>query len=245
MGQAECYHYLFDAAIRLTQMGLDPADPLHGPLLQRAPAPPPPQPQPSFLLLDIEGTTTPIRFVTETLFPYALANVRSFLEASYETEETREDLSLLRAQVDKDRVDGRTDCQPIPGATADRSEVIRAAEAAVQSMIAEDRKVPALKQLQVGCRLPSSSSSKTEVAIAAGVRAISGERVTPGRRLWATCFPTWDPLSEGGTRRGRRCKPTTPPTTPSHSHHVIAAVWGPDVHLLKWEQGGSASHFRL
>ena len=162
VGQAECYHYLFDAAIRLTQMGLDPADPLHGPLQLRAPPPPQLQPQPSFMLLDIEGTTTPILFVTETLFPYALSNVRSFLEASYETEETREDLSLLRAQVDKDREDGRMDCQPIPGAAAKRSEVIHAAEAAVQSMIAQDRKVPALKQLQVGCCPPFSSSSETE-----------------------------------------------------------------------------------
>jgi methylthioribulose 1-phosphate dehydratase/enolase-phosphatase E1 len=31
--QAECYHYLFEAALRLHQLGLDPADPKHGPLL--------------------------------------------------------------------------------------------------------------------------------------------------------------------------------------------------------------------
>ena len=146
VGQAECYHYLFDAAIRLTQMGLDPADPLHGPLQPQAPL----AAHPSFMLLDIEGTTTPIDFVTKVLFPYAHTNVRSFLEATYETEETREDLSLLRAQVDEDREEGNTECKPIPGMTAKRSDVICAAEAAVQSMIAQDRKVPALKQLQVG-----------------------------------------------------------------------------------------------
>jgi hypothetical protein len=31
--QAECYHYLFEAALRLHQLGLDPADPKHSPLL--------------------------------------------------------------------------------------------------------------------------------------------------------------------------------------------------------------------
>ena len=30
--KAECYHYLFDAALKLHQLGLDPADPKHGPL---------------------------------------------------------------------------------------------------------------------------------------------------------------------------------------------------------------------
>ena len=29
--QAECYHYLFDAAIKLNQLGLDWSTPLHGP----------------------------------------------------------------------------------------------------------------------------------------------------------------------------------------------------------------------
>lgn len=32
MMQAECYHYLFEAALRLHNLGLDPADPKHGPL---------------------------------------------------------------------------------------------------------------------------------------------------------------------------------------------------------------------
>jgi methylthioribulose 1-phosphate dehydratase/enolase-phosphatase E1 len=30
--QAECYHYLFDAAIKLHQMGLDWSTPDHGPI---------------------------------------------------------------------------------------------------------------------------------------------------------------------------------------------------------------------
>ena len=34
MIQAECYHYLFEAALKLQSFGLDPADPKHEPLKQ-------------------------------------------------------------------------------------------------------------------------------------------------------------------------------------------------------------------
>jgi enolase-phosphatase E1 len=34
----------------------------------------------SHILLDIEGTTCPVSFVTETLFPYAQSALRDFLE---------------------------------------------------------------------------------------------------------------------------------------------------------------------
>lgn len=50
-------------------------------------------------VLDIEGTTTPISFVTEVLFPYAKANVGSFLRSTYNSTETQNDMKLLRDQV--------------------------------------------------------------------------------------------------------------------------------------------------
>ena len=46
------------------------------------------------VLLDIEGTTTPIDFVYKTLFPYARERMSSFLAGGIETE----DLDLLRAE---------------------------------------------------------------------------------------------------------------------------------------------------
>ena len=55
--------------------------------------------QPKAVVLDIEGTVAPISFVTETLFPYARANVAQHLASSFETEETQADLDLLRQQV--------------------------------------------------------------------------------------------------------------------------------------------------
>jgi enolase-phosphatase E1 len=50
------------------------------------------------LLLDIEGTTTPIAFVTDTLFPYARARLVSFL-----SREGRADVaSAFLAEMDRD-----------------------------------------------------------------------------------------------------------------------------------------------
>ena len=51
------------------------------------------------IVLDIEGTTTPISFVTDVLFPFARDNVKRHLAATYETDETQDDIKLLRAQV--------------------------------------------------------------------------------------------------------------------------------------------------
>ncbi|MFH4978688.1 hypothetical protein AB6A40_005397 [Gnathostoma spinigerum] len=48
------------------------------------------------LLLDIEGTTTPISFVKEVLFPYAYNNVNGFLTDSMNEEEIREAVALLK-----------------------------------------------------------------------------------------------------------------------------------------------------
>jgi enolase-phosphatase E1 len=51
--------------------------------------------KPSVILLDIEGTTTPISFVYETLFPYARAHLKQFLEEYADNEELHRDLDLL------------------------------------------------------------------------------------------------------------------------------------------------------
>jgi methylthioribulose 1-phosphate dehydratase / enolase-phosphatase E1 len=51
------------------------------------------------IVLDIEGTTTPISFVTDILFPYACDNVRKHLISTFDTKETKADIELLRVQV--------------------------------------------------------------------------------------------------------------------------------------------------
>ena len=47
------------------------------------------------ILLDIEGTTTPISFVHEVLFPYARAHVKSYLTAHLDLPETIDSLAQL------------------------------------------------------------------------------------------------------------------------------------------------------
>ncbi|XP_059662661.1 probable bifunctional methylthioribulose-1-phosphate dehydratase/enolase-phosphatase E1 1 [Cornus florida] len=164
--QAECYHYLFDAAIKLHQLGVDWSTPNHGPILSfkgvlggdrninmsakagtlisndkiESPR--------RCIVLDIEGTTTPISFVTDVLFPYARDNVGRHLYATYHSAETQDDIKLLRSQIQDDLEQGIINAVPIPSDDAGKEEVIAALVANVEAMIRADRKITALKQLQ-------------------------------------------------------------------------------------------------
>uniref|UniRef100_J3KVK2 Enolase-phosphatase E1 n=2 Tax=Oryza brachyantha TaxID=4533 RepID=J3KVK2_ORYBR len=101
------------------------------------------------VVLDIEGTTTPISFVADVLFPYARDNVRSHLAATYgSSEETRADVALLRAQVEEDLAQGVDGAVPIPADGEGVAVVVEALAVNVEAMIRADRKVTALKQLQ-------------------------------------------------------------------------------------------------
>ncbi|KAL1569900.1 putative bifunctional methylthioribulose-1-phosphate dehydratase/enolase-phosphatase E1 [Salvia divinorum] len=99
------------------------------------------------IVLDIEGTTTPISFVTDVLFPYARDNVGKHLELTYDTAETQDDIELLRAQVLEDLEKNIVGAVPIP-THRDREDVIASVVANVQAMIKADRKITSLKQLQ-------------------------------------------------------------------------------------------------
>lgn len=51
------------------------------------------------IVLDIEGTTTPLSFVADVLFPYARDSVEKHLALTYDNVETQDDIKLLHAQV--------------------------------------------------------------------------------------------------------------------------------------------------
>nr|GMC56668.1 probable bifunctional methylthioribulose-1-phosphate dehydratase/enolase-phosphatase E1 1 [Ipomoea batatas] len=164
--QAECYHYLFDAAIKLHQLGLDWSTPTHGPIRKsigvlgslhstKASAKEGSVasnggigPSRRCIVLDIEGTTTPISFVSDVLFPYARDNVGRHLDITYNTAETQDDIKLLRAQVEEDLQNGVAGAVPIPHDDAGKEEVIAALVTNVEAMIKADRKITSLKQLQ-------------------------------------------------------------------------------------------------
>ena len=54
------------------------------------------------VVVDIEGTTTPIAFVYDALFPYARAHLRRYLREHTNSPEVREAARLLRAEHDED-----------------------------------------------------------------------------------------------------------------------------------------------
>ena len=86
------------------------------------------------ILLDIEGTTTPIAFVHDVLFTYARNHVREFLTANADQEEVRADVALLHDEHAGDVSKGRNP----PPLVADY----------VEWLIAQDRKSTGLKSLQ-------------------------------------------------------------------------------------------------
>ncbi|HKP73661.1 MAG TPA: hypothetical protein VJT82_12025, partial [Pyrinomonadaceae bacterium] len=54
------------------------------------------------IILDIEGTTTPIDFVYKVLFPYARARVKEFISRRLADEEVRASVAELFAEHAKD-----------------------------------------------------------------------------------------------------------------------------------------------
>ncbi|WMV48883.1 hypothetical protein MTR67_042268 [Solanum verrucosum] len=159
-------HRYHDATVKLNQFGLDWITTTHGPihncngaldstrnvkmsakagvLASNGDI----EPLRRCIVLDIEGTTTPISFVTDVLFPYARDNVGRHLDATYDSEETQEDIKLLRAQVQEDLENGVAGAVPIPSNDAGKEKVIAALVKNVEAMIKADRKITALKELQ-------------------------------------------------------------------------------------------------
>jgi enolase-phosphatase E1 len=92
------------------------------------------------ILLDIEGTTTPISFVHDVLFTYAREHAGEFLQSNAGSPGVLADLALLREEHQRDVKDGR---KP-PRLTDDRSSIT----AYIDWLISLDRKSTGLKSLQ-------------------------------------------------------------------------------------------------
>lgn len=101
---------------------------------------------PRHLLLDIEGTTTPIAFVTEVLFPYARAHVREYLEAHAADPGCTALIAQLRTEHQRA---ARTSDDAPPHWTDERaSAAIDSAVRYVGWLMDRDRKSTPLKTLQ-------------------------------------------------------------------------------------------------
>lgn len=98
------------------------------------------------ILLDIEGTTTPLDFVTKTLFPYASRKLESFLRENSANREIAALIEDLRAQREIDEREG-----PKPPSWRDDpvEERMRSSVVAYgQWLITRDSKCTPLKALQ-------------------------------------------------------------------------------------------------
>jgi enolase-phosphatase E1 len=97
------------------------------------------------ILLDIEGTTTPVDFVYQTLFPYASGKMESFLRQHFQEPEI---MSLIQCLHTKHQVDERQGLQPSAWIDEPNELQLRSAVAYGQWLMAKDSKCTALKSLQ-------------------------------------------------------------------------------------------------
>ncbi len=97
------------------------------------------------ILLDIEGTTTPIDFVFRTLFPYARLRLRQFLLEHASEPGIRSDIDALRTQH---RADAAGEFNPPAWMDASPGKELASAAAYGAWLIDRDSKCSALKSLQ-------------------------------------------------------------------------------------------------
>jgi enolase-phosphatase E1 len=102
-------------------------------------------PQVRILLLDIEGTTTPIEFVYQTLFPYVVDKMDTFLhEHSRESEVS----SLIQQLHMQNQLDERLGVRPPPWTDESGEARLRSCIAYCRWQMARDSKSTPLKSLQ-------------------------------------------------------------------------------------------------
>lgn len=98
------------------------------------------------IICDIEGTTTSISFVKDTLFPYALKHVEGYLKNNWNEEATKTVVTALREQAEEDKKAEVEGVVPIP--TGDSEDIIPEIVKNVEWQMSLDRKTGSLKTLQ-------------------------------------------------------------------------------------------------
>jgi enolase-phosphatase E1 len=96
------------------------------------------------ILLDIEGTTTPIPFVTQVLYPYARQHLRSYLYRHGNSSQYVALMAAFRAEHEVDEQAG----EPVLRWSAPGADARPSVQAYAEWLMDRDRKSPALKELQ-------------------------------------------------------------------------------------------------
>lgn len=97
------------------------------------------------ILLDIEGTTTPIAFVHQVLFSYARSHARDYLLKNFDSPEVIADLDRLRQEH---AIDAKQNEHPPPLADSTGPATIDSVVDYIDWLIDRDRKSTGLKSLQ-------------------------------------------------------------------------------------------------
>ncbi len=97
-----------------------------------------------FVLLDIEGTTTPLDFVHRILFPYAKKHLEPYIESEYGSADFRVPLEQLRHEYSKDL---RRNSPP-RWSEGSRQEDVASIARYLEWMMDLDRKSSSLKAIQ-------------------------------------------------------------------------------------------------
>lgn len=149
---SECLHYLFKVSIEMHKLGIphSPTPPANGLISSVSDSCNASRKRKlnssccggstaalKHVLLDIEGTTTPISFVKEVLFPYSTQHMEAYLKNNIGTPQTEEVVKELQALM---KAEGF--------ACNEASEPYEQVAKFAKSLIQEDRKVSALKRLQ-------------------------------------------------------------------------------------------------
>lgn len=99
----------------------------------------------SAIVLDIEGTTTPISFVYDVLFPYARRHLRDYLAGRWKSSEVQGAIERVRVEWSDDVTRGEN---PPPWFDDDEDASRTSAAAYLEWLMDRDRKSPGLKLLQ-------------------------------------------------------------------------------------------------
>jgi enolase-phosphatase E1 len=97
------------------------------------------------VLLDIEGTTTPMAFVHEVLFPFARNHLAEYLRHARDSPVLRELLAAFEAEHAADAATGQ---EPPRWRSSSSDDRLDSVDAYARWLMDRDRKSPALKQLQ-------------------------------------------------------------------------------------------------
>jgi len=100
------------------------------------------------VVLDIEGTTTPLSFVHDKLFGYVRDNVKAYLSERWDNEEVQADVDALRQQASSDKEAAVEGVIEIAAKEEEQEKCIQSVVDSILWQMDNDRKSASLKQLQ-------------------------------------------------------------------------------------------------